>query len=78
MLFYTKKKENKMSKKKWQTPKLVILSRLSPQEFVLAGCKQQQSQTNRDPGSQVQMCGSPADPSKPKINCAACQNRGQS
>lgn len=74
MLFCTKKKENKMSKKKWQTPKLVVLSRLSPQEFVLAGCKQQQSHTNRDAGSQVQMCGS----NPPAGNCGACQNRGQS
>jgi len=63
-----------MKKTKWEVPKLVVLCRLSPQEFVLAGCKQQGSQTSRDPGTQVQMCGS--DP--PEGNCGACQSRGQS
>ncbi|MCK4837007.1 MAG: hypothetical protein KAT17_10225 [Candidatus Aminicenantes bacterium] len=61
-------------KKKWKTSKLIVLSRVTPQEFVLQGCKHQQSGTPLDPGTQVQMCGS--DP--PAGNCAACQPRGQS
>lgn len=62
-----------MKKGKWETPKLKILSRLTPEEFVLAGCKQQQSGTPLNPGTLVQMCGADV-----VGNCAACQNRGQS
>ena len=62
-----------MKKSKWQTPELKIISRITPQEFVLTGCKQQQSSTNLDPGSLVQMCGA-----NDGNNCAACQARGQS
>lgn len=62
-----------MKKKKWKTPKLEIISRVTPQEFVLTACKQQQSSTPRDPGTLVQMCGAntPGD-------CGACSARGQS
>ncbi|MEN8154707.1 MAG: hypothetical protein ABFR75_11875 [Acidobacteriota bacterium] len=62
-----------MKRLKWQTPKLKILSRLTPEEFVLTNCKQQQSNTPRDPGTLVQMCG--ADIAG---NCGACSARGQS
>ncbi len=62
-----------MKKKKWHTPKLEILSRATPQEFVLTNCKQQQSQSPRDPGTLVQMCGSDIPG-----NCGACSARGQS
>lgn len=62
-----------MKKNKWQTPKLKIISRMTPQEFVLTGCKQQQSSTNRDPGTLVQMCGA-----NDGAACGACQARGQS
>lgn len=65
--------EATMKKKKWKTPKLEILSRVTPEEFVLTACKQQQSQTALDPGTLVQMCGSDVGGS-----CAACQARGQS
>lgn len=58
---------------KWNKPKLRILSRLTPEEFILTACKQQQSSTARDPGTQVQMCGSEAS-----ANCGACAARGQS
>ena len=58
---------------KWQTPKLKILSRLAPEEFVLTNCKQQQSSTPRDPGTLVQMCGADV-----VGNCGACAARGQS
>lgn len=62
-----------MKQVKWQTPKLKILSRLTPEEFVLTACKQQQSASPRDPGTLVQMCGADIIG-----NCAACQARGQS
>ena len=62
-----------MKKTKWNTPKLEILSRVTPEEFVLTGCKQQQSATPLDPGTLVQMCGSDV-----AGNCAACRARGQS
>ena len=64
----------KMKNKKWTTPRLEILSRVSPEEFVLTACKQQQSGSARDPGTQVQMCGAPSG----QGSCAACQARGQS
>ena len=62
-----------MKKRKWKTPKLEIISRVTPQEFVLTACKQQQSATPRDPGTLVQMCGADI-----VGNCAACSARGQS
>jgi len=62
-----------MKNLKWNKPKLKILSRLTPEEFILTACKQQQSATARDPGTQVQMCGSEA-----AANCGACAARGQS
>ena len=62
-----------MENEKWQIPKLKILSRLTPEEFILTACKQQQTSSARDPGTQVQMCGSEA-----AANCGACAGRGQS
>lgn len=63
----------KMKKKKWEPPKLEILLRVSPEEFVLTACKQQGAGIARDPGTLVQMCG--AEKGK---SCRACQARGQS
>ena len=60
-------------KKKWKTPTLEILSRITPEECILTACKQQGAGVPRDPGTLVQMCG--ADEIG---NCAACQARGQS
>ena len=62
-----------MDKKKWTTPKLEILSRVSPQEFILTACKDQGAGSARDPGTLVQMCGSESG-----NNCGACRARGLS
>jgi hypothetical protein len=59
-------------KKKWETPRLEILSRITPEECILLRCKHQNSNTPLDPGNTVQVCGAVAG------GCAACNARGQS
>ncbi len=58
---------------KWETPKLKILSRLTPEEFVLTRCKQNGAAIQLDPGNLVQECGNTIPG-----NCAACSARGVS
>jgi len=62
-----------MKKVKWNRPKLKILSRLTPEEFVLTRCKQNGAGVTLDPGNLVQECGNTIPG-----NCAACSARGQS
>ena len=60
-----------MKRVKWTTPKLKILSRLTPEEFVLTRCKQNGAGVALDPGILVQECGNTIPG-----NCAACSARG--
>ncbi|MCK5222727.1 MAG: hypothetical protein KAR14_14165 [Candidatus Aminicenantes bacterium] len=62
-----------MKRVKWTTPKLKILSRLTPEEFVLTRCKQNGAGIQLDPGFLVQECGNTIPG-----NCAACSARGTS
>ena len=62
-----------MKRVKWTTPKLKILSRLTPEEFILTRCKQNGAGIQLDPGNTIQECGTTADG-----NCAACSARGLS
>jgi len=62
-----------MKKAKWETPKLKILSRLTPEEFILTRCKQNGAGIPLDPGIMVQECGNTIPG-----NCRACHARGQS
>lgn len=62
-----------MKRVKWTTPKLKILSRLTPEEFILTRCKQNGAGIPLDPGNTIQECGA-----VDTANCAACNARGQS
>ena len=61
-----------MKKLKWKTPKLEVLSRVTPEEFVLSACKRAAAGSvgSNDIGSGG--CGMTA------TNCQACQPRGGS
>ncbi len=70
-----------MSKKRqWTKPQLIVLARGTPEEAVLAACKEIEHPGSFTPGDPTSAAQTACNRGEPNIteNCGACQNRSGS